>query len=314
MRSDLAVVLCSLLFLVGCGGGPSQPPVANASGPYTGTAGTAMSFSGAASSDPQGETLTYAWNFGDNGTGTGVSPTHKYAMPGTYTVSLTVTNTSNMSSGVTSKATIAAAPPVANVGGPYTGTAETTVSFSGSGSRDPQGQALTYAWNFGDSSTGTGASPTHIYGAAGTYKVMLTVTDTSGLTGTATSTAAIAALLTPPSGLTGLVTGGPQAIVGAHVYLFAANTTGYGGAEIAASSSNASVSLLRVADTGTADSVGAYVTTGSNGEFSMTGDYSCTSGQQLYLYALGGNPGAGTNSAIGLMAALAARGASRVWA
>src|SRR5664279_2935525 len=61
MRSDLAVVLCSLLFLVGCGGGPSQPPVANASGPYTGTAGTAMSFSGAASSDPQGETLTYAW-------------------------------------------------------------------------------------------------------------------------------------------------------------------------------------------------------------------------------------------------------------
>jgi hypothetical protein len=42
--------------------------------------------------------------------------------------------------------------------------------------------------------------------------------------------------------LTGTVYGGQQPLVGAHVYLFAANTTGYGGAGIAGSSSNASVS------------------------------------------------------------------------
>jgi PKD repeat protein len=135
--------------------------VANAGGPYTGTAGTAVSFTGAASTDPQGETLTYAWNFGDNGTGTGVSPTHTYATPGTYTVSLTVTNTSNLSATATNKATIAAVAPVANAGGPYTGTAGTAVSFSGAGSSDPQGETLTYAWNFGDNGTGTGVSPTH---------------------------------------------------------------------------------------------------------------------------------------------------------
>ena len=188
-------------------------------------------------------------------------------------------------------------PPVANAGGPYTATAGTAVSFSGAASTDPQGEMLTYSWNFGDNGTGTGVSPTHTYATAGTYTVTLTVTNTSNLTATATSTATIAA--PPPVALTGLVYGGLSPIVGAHVYLFAANTTGYGGAGIAASSSNASVSLLSASETGTSDSVGAYVATGSNGGFSLTGDYSCTNGQQLYLYALGGG-----NAAAGLMAAI----------
>src|ERR1019366_8205154 len=109
----------------------------------------------------------------------------------------------------------------------------------------------------------------------------------------------------------GKVMGGQQVIVGAHVYLLAANTTGYGGPGIAASSGNASVSLLTSSGPGTTqDTSGGptngdyYVTTDSNGLFSITGDYSCTSGQQVYMYALGGNPGAGTNSAAGLLEAL----------
>ncbi len=89
--------------------------------------------------------------------------------------------------------------------------------------------------------------------------------------------------------LQGKVRGGQQPIVGARVYLYAANTTGYG---------NASVSLLA----GT-----TYVTTLAEGAFSISGDYSCpSSSSQVYLYAVGGNPGLGegTNSAAGLMAAL----------
>src|SRR5579864_4090637 len=74
----------------------------------------------------------------------------------------------------------------------------------------------------------------------------------------------------------GMVRGGQQAIVGAHVYLMAANTTGNAGPGIAASSSNASASLLVAATTGHSDSVGAYVLTDANGNFSITGDYSCT--------------------------------------
>ncbi len=110
--------------------------------------------------------------------------------------------------------------------------------------------------------------------------------------------------------LAGVVHGGQQPIVGSHVYLFAANTTGYGGAGIAASSSNASVSLLTAGSGTSLDSSGGatngdyYVTTDGSGNFSISGDYTCTAGQQVYLYALGGNPGIGANAAIGLMAML----------
>jgi sugar lactone lactonase YvrE len=103
---------------------------------------------------------------------------------------------------------------------------------------------------------------------------------------------------TPQRGLSlhGNLHGGQQPIAGSHVYLFAANTTGYG---------QPSVSALNASAPGVAnDSVGAYVTTDSTGSFTITGDYTCTPGTQLYLYALGGNPGAGINSAVGLMAVL----------
>jgi hypothetical protein len=101
----------------------------------------------------------------------------------------------------------------------------------------------------------------------------------------------------------GSVHGGQQPIVGAHVYLFAANTTGYG---------NASVSLLTSAGNTALDTSGGatdgdyYVTTGAGGGFTITGDYTCTANTQVYLYALGGNPGlgSGTNAAAGLLAAL----------
>jgi hypothetical protein len=106
----------------------------------------------------------------------------------------------------------------------------------------------------------------------------------------------------PGAALTGIVSSGSQPVVGAHVYLLAANATGYGGVGIAASNSNASVSVVAEDETGDSDAVGAYVVTGANGQFSLTGDYACSSGQQLYLYALGGNTGSGVNSAAGLMA------------
>jgi hypothetical protein len=104
--------------------------------------------------------------------------------------------------------------------------------------------------------------------------------------------------------LSGSVHGGQQPIAGAHVYLLAANTTGYAGPGIAASGANASISLLNATTTGLADSIGAYVTSASDGTFTITGDYACTPNTQVYLYALGGNPGAGVNSAAGLLTAL----------
>ena len=110
----------------------------------------------------------------------------------------------------------------------------------------------------------------------------------------------------------GNVHGGQQPIVGTHVYLFAANTTGYGGTGLAATGTNASISLLKAASNTTLDTSGGatngdyFVTTDSNGSFSITGDYTCTYGQQVYVYALGGNSGSGNNSAVGMLAILGA--------
>jgi PKD repeat protein len=65
--------------------------------------------------------------------------------------------------------------PVADPGGPYILPLEAT--FDGSGSYDPDGDPLTYLWDFGDGTTGTGVMPTHTYAAAGYYDVCLTVND-----------------------------------------------------------------------------------------------------------------------------------------
>jgi hypothetical protein len=113
------------------------------------------------------------------------------------------------------------------------------------------------------------------------------------------------------SSLQGLIHGGQQAVVGSHVYLFAVNTTGYGGAGIAASPTiNASTSLLKSANTGFSDSVGAFVYTDNNGFFTITAaDYTCpTASTQVYLYALGGNAGGGTNTYAGFLAGLGSCG------
>ncbi|MAF27374.1 MAG: hypothetical protein CME07_05860 [Gemmatimonadetes bacterium] len=66
------------------------PPVPDAGGPYSGLAGSAVSFDGGGSFDPDGEILRYYWDFGDGAHGDGESTTHTYAAAGTYTTTLQV--------------------------------------------------------------------------------------------------------------------------------------------------------------------------------------------------------------------------------
>jgi hypothetical protein len=91
--------------------------------------------------------------------------------------------------------------------------------------------------------------------------------------------------------LKGRVHGGQNPISGAQVYLYAADATAY---------DHASDSLLKSP---------GYVTTDGSGSFSITSDYTCPSAStQVYLYAVGGNPGSGANSAAGLLAGLGSCG------
>ena len=74
-----------------------------------------------------------------------------------------------------------------------TGTILTSVSasFDGTSSFDPDGTIVGYAWDFGDGSTGSGATPTHGYSISGIYSVKLNVTDNSGSTAVSTQTVTI---------------------------------------------------------------------------------------------------------------------------
>ncbi|GAA1448615.1 PKD domain-containing protein [Leifsonia poae] len=66
-------------------------------------------------------------------------------------------------------------------------------SFDGMASADPDGTVASYAWDFGDGSTGSGITASHVYSAAGTYTARLTVTDNGGASGTTTRTVTVTA-------------------------------------------------------------------------------------------------------------------------
>ncbi|HYF48717.1 MAG TPA: PKD domain-containing protein [Planctomycetota bacterium] len=170
---------------------PNVAPVARISAnPTSGTAPLTVSFSGSTSSDSDGTITSYAWNFGDGGTGSGVNVSRTYSTAGTYTARLTVTD--NLGATGTTTVSIVVNPPanaapVARItANPTTGTAPLAVSFSGSTSSDSDGTITSYAWSFGDGGTGSGVSVSRTYSTPGTYTARLTVTDNLGATGTTT--------------------------------------------------------------------------------------------------------------------------------
>ncbi len=94
--------------------GTHQPPVAKAGGPYTGTVGTAVVFSGSTSTVDTGLVASYSWNFGDNSAlATVANPSHTYSTAGTFTVTLKVTDNAAipLSTTITTNATISAVTP-----------------------------------------------------------------------------------------------------------------------------------------------------------------------------------------------------------
>lgn len=86
-----------------------QPPSADGGGPYTGTEGVPVAMDGSASFDPDGTIVTWLWDFGDGNTGSGATVSHAYALAGTYTVTLSVTDNDGLSAQAMTTATVSEA-------------------------------------------------------------------------------------------------------------------------------------------------------------------------------------------------------------
>ncbi len=142
-------------------------------------------FNGLGSSAPTGRTIaSYAWNFGDGGTATGATPSHAFAAAGSYTVQLTVSDSSGQTGVTAQTITVTAGGPTAVdfTTSPQSPIVGQGINFTATATPQTGRTITSYAWNFGDGSTGTGQVTTHAYTAAGNYTVQLTVTDSAGQT------------------------------------------------------------------------------------------------------------------------------------
>jgi PKD repeat protein len=139
-----------------------------------------------------GSITAYNWNFGNGATANVANPSHTFLNAGTYTVTLTVTQTGGLTASKT-VTLVVATPPSATFSWTtthtlYPGTAITFKPTATAGA----GAITAYSWNFADGSSSTATSPSHSFARSNSYNVTLTVTQADGLTTTVQKTVLIA--------------------------------------------------------------------------------------------------------------------------
>lgn len=147
----------------------------------------------AVATDPDGDPLSYSWDFGDTAApAEDPSPTahsmHRYETPGSYTATLEVSDGRGGTYVDTFPVVVGAASAVTATASPTTGAAPLAVHFAGGAAE----QDATYAWDFGDGTTGSGPAPAHTYTAPGTYTATVTASGTGGALGTGTVVVTVA--------------------------------------------------------------------------------------------------------------------------
>jgi PKD repeat protein len=150
--------------------------------PESATEGVATSFK-AVVDDPYGKPA-FTWKWGDGTESVGQAPSHAYAAPGSYEVTLSAKDelTNSTTAPATRPIVVADELPTASFIAPSAAQEKIAVKFEGAGN-DPDGSIVSYAWSFGDGTESGGATPEHTYTLGGTYTVTLTVTDSAGRSG-----------------------------------------------------------------------------------------------------------------------------------
>jgi DNA/RNA endonuclease G (NUC1)/PKD repeat protein len=164
-----------------------HPPVAVIGGSTTGVEGSPVSFDGTASSDPDRDALTYAWDFGDGTTGTGAKPTHIYSDNGSYVATLTVKDPVGADDSQAGTITVSNVAPVVKTlsATPTVFSGETVFALSTFGDAGVNDSPWSYVFDWGAGSTSTGSTSdqgssvgsSRSFLAAGTYTVGFAVTD-----------------------------------------------------------------------------------------------------------------------------------------
>lgn len=153
--------------------------------PYT---NQVITFDAADSKGGFGTIVSYEWDFGDGNTGIGRVVHHSFETPGTLYVILTVTNDQGVQDTKLEAITILSRsdePPAANFTiSNYNPKVNEDVQFDGDMSTGGSGRIVSWHWDFGDKSTGSGEKAVHRYTESRTYLVTLTVTNEWGVTDT----------------------------------------------------------------------------------------------------------------------------------
>jgi PKD repeat protein len=156
--------------------------------------------------------VDYSWNFGDGTTGTGKIVAHTFRNVGvSQNVTLTITNDLGLSSSSTRVVAVGPGDPPkpAFTSSPKDPVVGQTVFFNAEQSTAGVGHTITsYRWTFGDGATASGVSVTHAYAVAGTYTMLLTVTDEAGQSVTSAATPVIVGRGNPTAVLSLIKTGG----------------------------------------------------------------------------------------------------------
>jgi VCBS repeat-containing protein len=166
----------------------NDAPVADAGPDQGANEGATVLFDGSGSSDDDGDSLTYSWDFGDGNTAGGVAPSHAFADNGTYAVTLTVDDGQGGTSSDTLTVNIANVAPTASLSGAGTGVRGQTRTFT-LGASDPssvdQAAGFTFTINWGDGNIETvtgldGTLANHVFATTGTFTVTVTARDKNG--------------------------------------------------------------------------------------------------------------------------------------